>query len=171
MIVTVATFSLFQAREYLGHRWPERHPFADRRRAWIGFDLLGYERSPLRDCLTDVSGPLVLSMADWDPECPQRGHHGTGADGPAIEHARAIVRHIVALHDDPEEYALAVHCHAGLFRSGAVAEWVRVDLGAEEHACSNRLVDVIGGGVWTGERTFNVTLLRLIREAHAETTR
>jgi hypothetical protein len=78
MIRTVATFSLSQAREYLGHRWPENHPFADKRRAWVGFDLLGYERSPLRDCLPNVSGPLVLSMADWDPECPHRGHYGAG---------------------------------------------------------------------------------------------
>lgn len=172
MIVTVATFSLSQTREYLGRRWPEGHPFADRRRAWVGFQTDSTDQSPL--CRVFDGASIVVRCRDWDVD----GRHSPAEVGPAIcmdapslELARAIVRFVLDLHRSPDEYALAVHCHAGLFRSGAVAEWVRVDLGAEEHACSNRLVDVIDGEPWAGDRTFNVALLRMLREAHAEATR
>ena len=153
MIVAAATFSLSQARAYL-NRWPDRHPFAAMKRAWVGFDLFGHERSPLR-AIHD--GPaVVVSMADVDLD-GTRGHRedfgeSTCDDAPTIEHARTIVKHVTSLHDSPLEYALAVHCHAGLFRSGAVVEWVREDLGVPEHECSNRLVPDADGR-WEGERT------------------
>ncbi len=172
MIVTTATFSLSKAREYLGRAWPVLHPYADMRRAWVGFDSGpgSSDASPLRRIFDGPSHVAVC--ADWDRESLTRGHVELRCDlEPTIEHARAIVAHVLALHSAPEPYALAVHCHAGLFRSGAVAEWVRVDLGVEEHACSNRLVDVIDGGQWKGDRTFNETLLRMLREAHAEVSR
>jgi predicted protein tyrosine phosphatase len=163
MIVTAATFSLSEARECLA-RWPERHPFAQHRRAWVGFDLFGHERSPLRSV---HDGPaLVVSMADWDRDSTWRGHHGQNDDEPTIAHAREIVRHVLALHAEANEYALAVHCHAGLYRSGAVVEWVRADLGVPEDECSNRVV-VCG----RDDPTHNATLLRLLREAHAEATK
>lgn len=165
MITTVATFSLSQARECL-NRWPERHPFAPQKRAWVGFYLEGFEASPLQKIHDGPS--IVVSMRDWDRESPFRGHVGSVAGEPTIEIARQLVAFVSGIHRAPEPYALAVHCHAGLWRSGAVAEFVRVDLGVPEHECSNRLFDVLVGGKWDGERTFNTTLLRLLREAHAE---
>ena len=171
MIVTAATFSLSQARAYL-NRWPDRHPFARGLRAWVGFDTDAGDASPLRRI---YDGPaLWVRMADVDID-GSRGHREQFGESvcdlaPRVGHARDIVSHVLALHRSPNHYALAVHCHAGLFRSGAVVEWVREDLGVPEHECSNRLAPDAGGR-WDGDRTFNVTLLRLLREAHAEVLR
>lgn len=169
MIGSVATFSLSRAREYLGRRWPERHPFADKRRAWVGFDTCSDDQSPLARIFDGTS--LVVRCLDWDVDNVNRSHGPAPELAPTIGHARDIVRFVLGLHRSPDEYVLCVHCHAGLFRSGAVAEWVRVDLGVTEHECSNRLVDVVTGEGWSGDRTYNETLLRLLREAHAETKR
>jgi hypothetical protein len=168
MITTVATFSLDQAREFLDRR-PGQHPFSNGRRAWVGFDTGSIDQSPLRK--VDDGPSRVVRMADWDPECKWRGHAGHVEDEPTIAIARAIVPFVVGLHLAQERFALAVHCKAGLWRSGAVAEFVRVDLGVPEHECSNRLIDVLVGGKWEGERTFNATLLRLLREAFTERAR
>lgn len=174
MIRTVATFSLLQARSHfnvfaaggVGTCFPRAS------RAWVGFDSGSdaTDASPLHRCIEEPS--LVVRCADWDRDSKTRGFVDLVCElEPTIEHARSIVRFVLDLHRLPDEYALAVHCHAGLFRSGAVAEWVRVDLGVTEHECSNRLVDVVTGEGWSGDRTYNETLLRLLREAHAETKR
>ncbi len=180
MIATVATFSLDQARKHfhaillarLTGTKAEEFVFPARRRAWIGFDSgeSQPDASPLHFCAEEPS--LVVRCADWDRDSKTRGFVSVSCElEPTIAHARAIVGFVLGLHRATEEYSLAVHCHAGLFRSGAVAEWVRVDLGVPEHASSNRLVDVITGEEWSGDRTYNETLLRLLREAHAEVTR
>ena len=173
MIITVATFSLDQARKYLGRRYHHGHSHAlDQRRAWVGFDTDDNDQSPLRYTPDCGERGLVIRCHDWDED----GRHAPAFVGPAqcagaptIEHARAIVRFVLAQHARPERIDLCVHCHAGLFRSGAVAEWVRSDLGIEEHAESNRLAGVLGER--DDSRTYNNALLRLIREAHAEATR
>lgn len=167
MIVTAATFSLSQARECL-NRWPERHPFAALKRAWVGFDTDAGDASPLRRIYDGPALPMRVADVDLDGERGHREQFGESTCdlAPTIEHARQIVAHVLMVHRARDAYAFAVHCHAGLFRSGAVVEWVREDLGVPEHECSNRLAPDLGGR-WQGERTYNATLLRLLREAHA----
>lgn len=166
MITNVATLSLSQAHKRLSFGWDD-HPFASQRRAWVGFETSSADLSPLHRVFDGAS--LVLRCVDWDVD----GRHAPAHVGPleclsapSIDHARRIVAFVLDLHRASDEYALCVHCHAGLFRSGAVAEWVRSDLGVAEHESSNRLVDVIGDTA--EQRTYNLALLRLIREAHAE---
>lgn len=172
MIASVATFSLAQATAHVFRGMPGTHLFARAQRAWIGFETGANDRSPLSS-ISDGPG-LVIRCADWDADgrhSPEHVGAAICADAPTLDHARRIVEFVLRVHDAPETRVLCVHCHAGLWRSGAVAEWVRVDLGAEEHACSNRLVNVLIGGRWEGERTFNAALLRLLREAHKERVR
>lgn len=162
MIRYVATFSLSQARE-LTSRFPERHPFAGMRRAWVGFDTDSGDRSPLRSVF---DGPnCVVRCADWDADSGTRQWFPPNVSEltPSAEHARAIVKLVRWLLDDSREFALCVHCHAGLYRSGAVAHWLSRDLGVEEHDESNR-VKACGNM----DPTYNATLLRLLREAYAE---
>ena len=173
MIVTAATFSLDKAREVLARGWPSRHPFAQHKRAWVGFDVCDAadDVSPLRDVRRVADGPsLAMRVGDIDLDAAWRGHRQQyGAAHPlvpTIEHARRIVGWVLARHLRDERYALAVHCHAGLYRSGAVVEWVRADLGVPEDECSTRVV-VCG----REEPTCNEMLLRLLREAHAEVRR
>lgn len=170
MIVSVATFSLGQARKYLGRRYHHGHSHSlDQRRVWVGFDTCVDDQSPLRYSRDGGRESLVIRCHDWDED----GRHAPAfvgpvkcAGAPTIEHARQIVEFVLAARAAPESFDLCVHCHAGLFRSGAVAEWVRVDLGVPEHEASNRLVGVLGER--EDSRTFNNALLRLIRQAHAE---
>ena len=131
-------------------------------RVWLGFDG-GDEPSPLRE---SSEPSAAVPVADWDPDSPWRGHHGTGVLAPTIVAARVVVAWVLMWRADRELVDLYVHCHAGLFRSGAVAEWVRVDLGVPEASGSRRLVDVIDGE--HTDRVYNTTLLRLLRAAHAE---
>ena len=173
MIVTTATFSLDKAREVIARGWPAQHPFLSYARAWVGFDVsdASDDVSPLRDTRRVADGPsLAMRVGDVDLDSEWRGHreqYGTDHPlAPTIEHARRIVGWVLARHLRDERYALAVHCHAGLYRSGAVVEWVRADLGVPEHDCSTRVV-VCG----RDEPTHNATLLRLLRQAHAEVTR
>lgn len=172
MIGSVATFSLDQARKYLGRGYHHGHSHAlDRRRAWVGFDTCDDDQSPLRYTSDCGRRGLVIRCHDWDED----GRHAPAFVGPAkcagaptIEHARNIVAFVLREHARRELVDLCVHCHAGLFRSGAVAEWCRVDLGIPEHEASNRLVGVLGER--KDSRTFNAALLRLIRAAYAEAT-
>lgn len=174
MISSVATYSLDQARKHWAQSADVLGDFEREglrlTTAWIGFDTCEHDRSPLRD--VDVGQRLVVRCVDWDVDyrhSPEHVGHALPVDAPTLDHAREIVRFVLALHDAPEKCRLAVHCHAGLFRSGAVAEWVRSDLGAFEMPTSNRLVDCIGDTA--EQRTFNAAILRMLREAHAEVTR
>lgn len=174
MIATVATYSLDQARTYWAQSIEALRGFEREelglRVAWVGFDTCDGDRSPLRD--VDVGERLVVRCLDWDADgrySPAHVGYAQPELAPTLDHARAIVRFVLALHNAPGKHRLAVHCHAGLFRSGAVAEWVRSDLGAFEMPQSNRLVSVIGDT--EAERPFNITLLRMLRKAHAEVTR
>jgi hypothetical protein len=162
MITSVATFSLDQARKYLGRKFHAGHTEPGQHRLWIGFDTNNEDQSPLRYQRDGAIASLVIRAEDFD------GEPRTCAFPPTIAHARELVRFVLASHAAPLPLDLCVHCHAGLFRSGAVAEWVRLDLGIPEHEASNRLVGVLGS---REDRTYNVTLLRFLREAHAETLR
>lgn len=171
MISSVATYSLDQARKHWAQSLDVLRGFEREglhlTTAWVGFDTCEHDRSPLRDIA--VGQRLVVRCIDWDVDgrhSPAHVGYALPVDAPTLDHAREIVRFVLALHNAPGKYRLAVHCHAGLFRSGAVAEWVRSDLGAFEPPTSNRLVDVIGET--PEQRTFNAGLLRMLREAHAE---
>lgn len=168
MITTVATLSLSQAHKRLSFGWGD-HPFASMRRAWVGFDTSSADASPLYRVFDGAS--LVERCVDWDVDGRHAEYVGVMecVSAPSLEIARRIVAFVLYLHRAPAEYALCVHCHAGLFRSGAVAEWVRTDLGVAEHESSNRLVDVIGDTA--EQRTFNLALLRMLRAAHTELAR
>lgn len=166
MLINTATFSLNQARQRLSYGWGD-HPFATQRRAWVGFETGDNDTSPLHDVFDGES--LVVRCADWDVD----GRHSPAQVGsaqciaaPTIEHARSIVHFVRKQHARAEKIVLCVHCQAGLFRSGAVVEWVREDLGIPEWEHSNRNVDVIGET--PDQRIFNLGLLRLIRTADAE---
>lgn len=165
MITSVGTLPLEAAYRYL-HDWPETHPHAGKRVAWIGFDTSDDDFSPLRECVEEKA--LAVRMADFDKDSKWRGHPKTLISElePQPHHARAVVEFVLGLIADPREFVLLVHCHAGLYRSGAVAHWLSRDLGVEEHETSNRIV--VCGNV---DPTYNVTFLRLLREAYAEAKR
>ena len=113
-----------------------------------------------------VGRRLVVRCVDWDKDGRDRLYGPPPVGAPTTENARAIARFVLDMHALPTKHRLMVHCQAGLFRSGAVAGWVRSDLGVVEVPTSNRLVDTIGDTA--DQRIYNVTLLRLLREAHAE---
>lgn len=172
MITSVQTLSLAQARKWwddlrasgvLAEIERGEHRL---RSAWIAFNTCDADRSPLCDVV--VGHRLIARCVDWDADNVNRSHGPAPDLAPTIEIARLIVRFVLDLHAVPAKYKLMVHCHAGLFRSGAVAEWVHSDLGVSEPPTSNRLVDVIGDT--EEQRIYNVTLLRLLREAHAESS-
>lgn len=132
----VATIDRDQAAQVLSGR---RQPlFSDA--AWVGFEDEGYP-SPLRA----FSGPaLILRMDDWEP-APWRNLGPRPEHAPSAKHARAIARFVAQC----PASNLYVHCYAGLYRSGAVAEWLR-GKGVLEDPSSYRLV--CGGDT---ERVYN----------------
>lgn len=165
MITAVSTLSLSAARKILGFKWPVDHPFSRARRAWIGFDTDKSDASPLRHVFDGQS--IVIRCQDWDIDGRDAEKHAAGVvceGAPTMENAEQLVRFVRGLHDDPVSRSLAVHCHGGLWRSGAVAEFVRVDLGVPELEDSNRLLAIPIGGD-REDRTFNAALLRMMREA------
>jgi len=130
--------------------------------AWIGFETpdSGYE-SPLR--LVEIAPAMIVPMADVEV---------AEGNGPTLLRARAIVafvhdlmdspiKYALFVHcdlmDSPIKYALFVHCRAGMYRSGAVAQWLREDYDIPESRASNRL-HVLGD-------TRNRRLLELLRKA------
>ncbi len=171
MIKSVATWSLAGARQHFAQRLDSACDVGDELHAWVGFETGSEEDRSPAGC--SAGGPsLIVRMADIDLASSWRGHlQRYGPDhplAPTLGKARPIVDFLAAIHAEQEDYALSVHCHAGLWRSGAVAEWVRVDLGVKELETSVRLVDVISGEPWGGERLFNAALLNLLRAAHRE---
>jgi len=135
------------------------------RRAWVGFDSTDGDQSPLRKVFDGAS--LVLRCRDWDTDGRDALEHAAGVsceDGPTIEVATEIVRFLRRLHAAPEPYALVAHCLAGQFRSGSVAEFARTSLGARELEESQRLQVRTSDG----SRLFNMSLLRLMRQAEAD---
>lgn len=118
--------------------------FADRV-AWIGISNDG--SSPV----TDARGPnLVEAFADVNHtdivfEKPMRA-----------EHAARIVAFVEDIAKRPGDWALLVHCEAGVSRSGAVVQWA-----LERHSTMNR-------GIYAHLHRHcspNRYVLRLLREA------
>lgn len=174
MITNVATFSAAQLRKIIDRGWPDRHPFEHERLVCIGLDSDAADPSPLRDASGSFRHHHCVRVADWDPDGRHANEHAAGVRvdlAPTLRSAREIVERIVAWQTSVVPVALVAQCQGGLWRSGAIAEFVHADLGVPEADCSNRLVDVLVGGRWEGDRTFNVTLLRLLREAHKELVR
>ncbi len=93
--------------------------------AWIGFEPRG--PSPARN--TQVCRrSLVLAMTDSDPVFSVQLIGGTAAVEPlraTPAHAVQIVRFLEALQAEPDEWAVAVHCTAGIGRSGSVSRYVQ----------------------------------------------
>lgn len=161
MIVKTGTVSLAQAQEALADKMS-----MPKGNAWIGFDTSDSDRSPLRDFGGDV---LVLDADDWDPEGRHAAQSALGmySSKPlTMDHARAIVAFVLRLHGSKRAYIVPVHCYAGMYRSGAVVEWMREDLKIPEAHDSNRLARLRLLG--EGSRTYNKTLLSLLRAAHRE---
>ena len=173
MIFRTATFSMQDARECLLVKWPDEHPFRSvANRAWIGFSVLTDGESPL---LRVNDGPaIVVRMADKNREASEHEMANRGASTSdhlgalGMDHARRVVSFVRELQQRSEEFVLCVHCHAGVYRSGAVVEWLREDLGVVEDACSRRLVPLIGATSTREHPAFNETFLRLLRAAAAE---
>ena len=164
MIERVATFSRADAVAALANGFPADHPFANMRRAWVGFAVGSDGPSPLR---IYYDGPsLVLRVADVNrPASEDRDKRDDPLSEirPTLKHARRIVDFVLELHSYDAAIALCVHCHAGFHRSGAVAEWVSRDLHVVESECSRR-IEVCGNM----DPTKNELILRLLREAHGE---
>lgn len=130
MIAFVRAYSLEAATEILRHREPlrcrdllEYHG----RVAWIGFEPSG--PSPLRGFVAPdplCTRWLLLTLTDCDP-AHAVAYIGERESPPllSIDHARQIVAFVRELAQVPEEWALAVHCTAGIGRSGSVSRWVQ----------------------------------------------
>lgn len=95
---------------------------------------------------------LCLQFDDWDPDAWSEPLYASGPTPPRAERIAVFVRE---LHARPEPVALWIHCHKGVARSGAVAQWVHETMGAE-WACAPRV------GMATAVP--NKTLLRMLRE-------
>lgn len=129
--------------------------------------------SPFHDGDRGQANVLRTQFADWDNLSPWRKHlfPGTSSQQPTLEQAREIVNYLLRLHGDYRRYALLAHCHYGLFRSGAVVEWLVYDLGIglRDHELSRRIVDIIDDGKPVSDsRPYNWLLLHLLRRAAAE---
>ena len=165
MLTRVATFTRADAVSVLANGFPWDHPFARMRRAWVGFAVDSDGPSPLLTYNDGLS--LVLRVADmnYPPERDESEARSLRSFDivPTLRHARHLVNFVLELHSYSQHIALCVHCHAGLHRSGAVAEWVHRDLGVIEDECSNR-IKVCGNM----DPTANPTILRLLRTAHRE---
>lgn len=158
MIIKTGTLSLEQARSMIEDGSPLHW-----QTAWIGFDTNDEDESPLRSA---KGSSLVIRGDDFDPDGRHFFHDvlGIKPKNPlTMDHARQIVDFVLRHHGSMKPYVIPVHCYAGLFRSGAVVEWMRRDLGIVEDIDSNRL-RVNGDEL----RTYNITLLKLLRAAHKE---
>lgn len=167
MIYLVATLSRSEVTAVLnGPDDPERFlgkMLPMQRAAWIGFDSKGCE-SPLRKRIPSERNPaLVLECLDWDPDGRHREEslrHPAPSPAPSPEMTQQLWRFLWSLQDTALEYELYVHCEQGMNRSGAVAEFVRSRLGAEEHGLSCRLP-----ALRAEDRSRNQTILRMLEEA------
>lgn len=176
MIVSVSTYSRAQAQAALSKPVLMAEDYSNPdylHEAWIGFATRADGRSPidtakpgcrpemgLVTCVHDV-GCDEASAAAYDPI---RAAKSTVEPRP--EQADSIVNFVMLLHRDDKRWRLNVHCHGGQYRSGAVAEWMILDLGVPELPESCRL-QVFGIGRPLEKRTYNATILRLLRESYA----
>lgn len=135
MIASVSTMTLLDAHA----AFEDARLSGDRsfeRSAWIGFSVRGDGPSPLLGVRSRPS--LLVAMTD-------QGHDRFDLERtaafdppyPSLPAARAIVRFTRRLRDCDRTWDLCVHCHAGIWRSGAVAEWL-VSTGVPESAMSHR---------------------------------
>lgn len=130
--------------------------------------------SPLRDNVTrpDDRESLVLRMSDFDRDARMIATSSDDyIDEPMIDHARSVVEFVRELRAREQSICLIVHCFAGLYRSGAVAEWLSADYGVRESMFSERIrypvTDAAKSLTRGGAKTYNMTFLRLLREADA----
>jgi len=134
---------------------------------WIGFDegeSYPTRLSPIRtksfSRMIDSgrhSGIYVI-MADYDPEGRDRGL-APDIFPPTQEVAEGVVRFLIDADVSGENIAVAVHCFAGVYRSGAVVQLLRDDFGVAEDPSSRRLIEN------RKELTYNRYFYRLMSEA------
>lgn len=116
--------------------------------AWVGISDDG--TSPA----SRFRGPWITeAFADVNPGA----YAGMVFENPMTEaHATRIAAFVERIAQKPEPWALMVHCHAGISRSGAVVQWVH-----ERHATMDRaLFDRLHRQCLP-----NSHVLRLLREA------
>lgn len=88
--------------------------------AWIGCEPFD---SPLHKAMTSAicARRLVLQFRDLEPpRAPMLSEHCA-----TLDHARQIVDYVRAVAAESEPWALAIHCTAGIGRSGSVSRWVQ----------------------------------------------
>lgn len=121
MIHHVQALSREQAAKYVAGTLYEARDlprtFGDRI-AWIAISDDG--TSPIEH---HVRAPhLLLAFADVNPD----KYPGMSFENcMTAQHAGKIVALVQRLAQHPDPWAILVHCHAGVSRSGAVAEWVK----------------------------------------------
>ncbi len=135
-IWSVSTFSMEEATCALRDGFSAGHPYARSPRAWVGFEVSCDGPSPLR-MLKD--GPsLIVAVHDSGHDCFDYDRAmANNPPWPSLSGAKDIESFVSGLLESDERYALCVHCHAGIWRSGAVAQWM-VDSGIPEDAGSRR---------------------------------
>lgn len=138
--------------------------------AWIGFATVADGPSPIDLSLDEPA--LLLNVHDVG--CDQASADEYDLEralasnvSPKPAHAESIVDFVLGLHRDRNAWRLFVHCHGGQYRSGAVAEWLVTEFSIPESSASCRL-QALGIGLPLKTRTYNATILRLLREAYAE---
>lgn len=163
MILSVCTFSIQQARSFLSTQRAESHPCDRVKRAWIGFCVASDGRSPLSK--TNDGPALLVSMYDvgHDQFDPDRWLNAKDP-WPSLDGARAIVDFVQKLERSSERRILCVHCHAGHWRSGAVAQWL-VERGVREEPISKRL------STSSSTPPYNKTIYELLRIVEKEDPR
>ncbi len=128
MIHHVQALGRTDAEKFVRGEHPHSREIArvfDGRVAWVGISDDG--TSPV---LRSRGPVLVEAFADVNPG----KYAGVTFENPMTEaHAARIAAFVERFSAHPETWALMVHCHAGVSRSGAVAQWVY-----ERHATMDR---------------------------------
>ncbi len=109
-IISVSSFSLEDAKKIIKNSIYN---------AWIGFEPIG--KSPVR-YLKNIPG-LVVNCIDYDPASFPTGIFQKG-NLPDQKIAKTICTFLDQIHKEVIPYKLAVHCTAGVSRSGAVSSYV-----------------------------------------------
>lgn len=157
-ITYVAAMSRSRAARYFSN---EKDEFGDRIKAAYGQNIgfIGISAHDEPDLIPDMPNHLRLHFNDVDPS---RFGGQTEAEillGPNEAHAREIFDFVNKIQNKEEEWAILVHCQAGVSRSGAVARWIEDvtgALGEERFREQNRQIMP------------NTTLLRLLHRLSYE---
>lgn len=120
--------------------------------------------------LGDFRDHLVLNFVDasergvkvfWPDEMTPKQHLDAcghaGDEAPVLADAKRIVAFVYKHHVSDQDLRLVVHCHGGVGRSAAIAQWASSALGLP--------MPQLGDGVHSLDRA-NARVLRLLKKAH-----